>query len=213
MALYLHTSTLGLISSLFHWSLDIFLIHNSVVFMRYSGALGAARLAVIQCTVHMRLSVRAWCIHFSLLTRTSLLHRLRALQDVMSQPHINNKAGAAEWVDSSHLWRDSCHVCRAPSLMSFILCLPPSWQWLMTLSCRVLPRWHSHLSFLSSLRCLTRWRIKVGECSQKNYWCHMFSEGNKWKISDIGQHRERERNLGFPRRVSKCSYFAVSVPG
>lgn len=164
----------------FRWRLDIFLIHNWVVFMRYSGPVGAARLAVIQCTIHMHLSVRPWCIHFSLFSGTSLPRRLGDLQDVMSQARVNNKAEAAEWVDSSHLWRDSCRVCCA-SLMSFILCLSPSWQWLMSLSCRVPPRWHSHLSFLSSLRCLTRWRIKVRERSQKNYWCHMFSEGNGWK--------------------------------
>lgn len=48
-------------------------------------------------------------------------------QDVMSEPHINNKAKGAEWADSSDLWReiparDSCplrsssHVFHPPSL-------------------------------------------------------------------------------------------------
>lgn len=72
------------------------------------------------------------------------------------------------------------------SCLSSLSSLPPPWQWLMTLSCRVPPRWHSHLSFSSSLRSQET-RIKVGESGQqkkkKRLMPHVVSGGEKgWKI-------------------------------
>lgn len=94
--------------------LSICMIYNSAVFMRYSRPLGAARLAVTQCTIHM--SVRPWCIYFP---------RLRALQsrggcDVTASYQQQSEGCWIGWFISS-LERDSCHVCCTPSLMSFIL--------------------------------------------------------------------------------------------
>lgn len=107
------------------------------------GPLGAARLAVIQCAIHMRLSVRAWCIHFpSLLTRTLLLHRLRALRcSVLRRMRCHSLTSTTKRRPLKRLihlisrerflpclLRSISHVFHPPSLS-------PPWQWLMSLSC------------------------------------------------------------------------------
>lgn len=204
-----------------HWSLNIFMIHNSAVFTRYWRPLGDSRLAVIQCKIHMLLLVRAWCIHFpSPLTRTSLLRWLQRFStqswagcDVTASYQQQRKGRWIGWFISS-LQRDFCHVCCAPALMSFILRLSLWWQWLMTFSCRVLLA--DTPIFLSPIfaLCLTKRRIKDGGSSQKTIDATC-SKGGRRKMEDlyIGQHGQRNpryinlyvhkySNLSVQRNVS-----------
>lgn len=92
--------------------------------MRYSEPLGAAGLAVIQCTIHTPLWL--WCISLpSSLTRSPGSSDSRHLpvveQDVTSQTCPENKAKAAEWANSSKKRFPSCllragsHVFHPPS--------------------------------------------------------------------------------------------------
>lgn len=143
-------SALGLINWLPRWSLSSSMIHYSGVFMRYSGPLEAARLAVIQCKIHMRLSERDaftsplfWPGPASPVgTRSSEGCDVTASYQQQSEGLLLNRL--IHLISGERfppcLLHSISHVFHPPSLS-------PHWQWLMTLSCRELPRRHSHPSF------------------------------------------------------------------
>lgn len=96
----------------------------------------------------------------------------------------------SRWIGLIHLISGEWFLPCPPHSISHVFHPPspsPPWQWLMTLSCCVLPRWHSHLSS-SPFRAARR--IKAGESGQKiQSMPHVLSGGKKrWKIPDTGQH-------------------------
>lgn len=188
------------------------MIHNSAVFTRYWGPLGDSRLAVIQCKIHMLLLVRAWCVHFpSLLTRMFLLRWLQRFSirswagcDVTASYQQQSKGHWIGWFISS-LQRDFCHVCCAPALMSFILRLSLWWQWLMTLSCRVLladtPIFLSPIFVL----CLTKRRIKERGSSQKTIDAICSKrEGSEKNLILVNMNKEIQVKYNIYAQMFKC---------
>lgn len=188
------------------------MIHNSAVFTRYWGPLGDSRLAVIQCKIHMLLLVRAWCVHFpSLLTRMFLLRWLQRFSirswagcDVTASYQQQSKGRWIGWFISS-LQRDFCHVCCAPALMSFILRLSLWWQWLMTLSCRVLladtPIFLSPIFVL----CLTKRRIKERGSSQITIDAICSKrEGSEKNLILVNMNKEIQVKYNIYAQMFKC---------
>lgn len=204
----LYMCTLGLISCLSHWSLNIFMIHNSIVSMGYSEASGSRE------------------------TGSNSIHNPYVGQRVMHllPPPFDHDADASLTCSSSRMWchslisstkrcrwtglfissleSDSCHVCCSISHVFH----PPPWQWLMTLSCRVLPRWLSHLSSSFSLHSVSQEEgLKWENIAKKT----IDATCSQWE-EKVLVNTENERNPGYSQTwisVHPCQINERNVSG